>query len=230
MCLHGGTRTGDIFDMSRPINPKIRDAKKPLKKSGVRASQVTVPSGPRKIGYVRVSTVDQNLDLQITALRAIGCTEIREEKASAVKGERPIFSALLAEVKRGDSIVVWKLDRAGRNARELLGLVEDLKARGVGLTITTLGIDTTTVAGKLFVTLLAGFAEFETAQMVERVTAGRIEAVKRGVKFGPRRKITPTKIAAAKQLLADPKATISTVARTLGVGRSTLYRAIGSDL
>lgn len=214
--------------MKRPITPKIRNGKKTLVTTGVGASQVMVPSAPRKIGYVRVSTIEQNLDLQISAIQAVGCTEIREEKASAVKGERPIFDATIADLNAGDSLVVWKLDRAGRSARALLELVEDLKARGVGLVITTLGIDTTTIAGKLFATLLAGFAEFEVAQMRERTTAGRIEAHKRGVKFGPRPKVTPSRLASAKKLLADDGATVSKVARTLGIGRTTLYRALSA--
>ena len=140
-----------------------------------------------------------------------------------MKGDPPIFAATVAELRAGDSLVVWKIDRAGRSARALLELVEDLKARGVGLSITTLGADTATPAGKMFLTMLAAFAEFETSQMKERTTAGRIEAKKRGVQFGPRPKMTRAKINAARQLLADPIATVSTVARALGIGRSTLY-------
>lgn len=209
-----------------PKTPKIRDTKATPMKSRVRGSQVMISSRSRKIGYARVSSTEQNLALQVAALKAVGCTEIRTEKASAVKGDPPIFAATVAELKPGDSLVVWKIDRAGRSARHLLQLVEDLNARGVGLAITTLGADTTTPAGKMFLTMLAGFAEFETAQMRERTTAGRLEAMKRGVRFGPRPKMTPSKVAAAKQLLRDPAATVSTVARNLGVGRATLYRAL----
>ena len=212
--------------MKRPIIPKLRDTKATPAKSGVSASHVMVSSGARKIGYARVSTFEQNLDLQIAALTAVGCTDIRQEKASAVKGDPPIFAQTVAELRAGDSLVVWKIDRAGRSARALLELVEELKSRGVSLSITTLGADTATPAGKMFLTMLAAFAEFETSQMKERTTAGRIEARKRGVQFGPRPKMTPPKLKAARQLLNDPSASVSTVARALGVGRATLYRSL----
>lgn len=175
-----------------------------------------------------MSTFEQNLDLQIAALRSVGCTEIREEKASAVKGDPPIFAQLVDELQSRDTLVVWKIDRAGRSARALLQLVEELKGRGVSLAITTLGADTATPAGKMFLTMLAAFAEFETSQMKERTTAGRIEARKRGVVFGPRPKVTRTKLDAARRLLKDDEATVSTVARAIGVGRATLYRALAS--
>ena len=212
--------------MKRPIIPKIRDGKTTPAKSGVPESRVMVSNGPRKIGYARVSTFEQNLDLQISALKAVGCTEIREEKASAVKGDPPIFAELVGELKAGDTLVVWKIDRAGRSARALLQLVEDLKRRGVALAITTLGADTATPAGKMFLTMLAAFAEFETSQMKERTTAGRIEARKRGVVFGPRPKMTRSKLEAARRLLEDDGATVSMVANAIGVGRATLYRAL----
>ena len=128
--------------MKRPTIPKIRDTKTTPAKSGVSASQVMVSNGPRKIGYARVSTFEQNLNLRIAALTAVGCIKIRQEKASAVKGDPPIFAQTVAELRAGDSLVVWKIDRAGGSARALPELVEELKSRGVGLSITTFGADT----------------------------------------------------------------------------------------
>jgi len=185
--------------------------------------------GPRRIGYVRVSTIEQNLDLQRDALRAAGVNELREERASGRRRNRPVLEALLRELRAGDVLVCWKLDRVGRSTRHLLEIVEDFNARDVGLVATTQSIDTTTAMGRFFVTVLAAVAELEAETIRERVRAGVDAARRRGVAFGPARKVTRPKLAAAKRLLrGDSAASVASVARTLGVGRSTLYRALES--
>jgi DNA invertase Pin-like site-specific DNA recombinase len=186
------------------------------------------PASRRRIGYVRVSTTEQNVDMQVDALRAAGADEIRQEKASGRGRNRPVLNGLLTELCAGDVLVGWKLDRVGRSTRHLLEIVEDFNERGVGLVATTQAIDTTTPMGRFFVTVLAAVAELEAETIKERIHAGIAAARRRGVAFGPPRKVTRSKLAAAKKLLRDPTASVSSVAKTLGVGRSTLYRALGA--
>ncbi len=188
----------------------------------------SVPPPARRIGYVRVSTTEQNLEMQVEALTAAGADEIRPEKGSGRGRSRPVFNSLLADLRAGDVLVCWKLDRVGRSTRHLLEIVEDLNERGIGLIATTQAIDTTTPMGRFFVTVLSAVAELEAETIKERISAGIISARCRGVAFGPPRKVTPSKLAAAKRLLGNPAASVSAVARTLGVGRSTLYRALGN--
>ena len=108
-----------------------------------------------RIGYARVSTFDQNLDSQLDELKKAGCTKIFQEKASSVK-RRPEFEKCLDYLREGDTLVVWKLDRLGRTTKKLLELIDDLKDRGINLQIITLGVDTSTAAGRLFFTMMAG--------------------------------------------------------------------------
>jgi len=186
------------------------------------------PASRRRIGYVRVSTTEQNVDMQVDALRAAGADEIRQEKASGRGRNRPVLNGLLTELCAGDVLVCWKLDRVGRSTRHLLEIVEDFNERGVGLVATTQAIDTTTPMGRFFVTVLAAVAELEAETIKERIHAGIAAARRRGVAFGPPRKVTRSKLAAAKKLLRDPTASVASVAKTLGLGRSTLYRALGA--
>ena len=116
---------------------------------------------PRRIGYVRVSTTEQNVGLQRDALHAAGVTQLREERASGRRRDRPVLDSLLRELGAGDVLVCWKLDRIGRSTRHLLEIVEDFNGRGVGLIATTQAIDTTTAMGRVFVTVLAAVAELE---------------------------------------------------------------------
>lgn len=113
-----------------------------------------------KIGYERVSTLDQNLDSKLDELKKAGCTKIFQEKASSVK-KRPEFEKCLDYLRKGDTLVVRKLDRLGRTTKKLLELIDDLKVRGINLQIITLGVDTYTAAGRLLFTIMAGLAEME---------------------------------------------------------------------
>jgi DNA invertase Pin-like site-specific DNA recombinase len=125
------------------------------------------------VGYARVSTTDQNPQLQLTALEAAGCWPIFEEKASGVAEHRPVRDEALAQLQAGDTLTVWKLDRLGRSVMELLEIVNDLELRGIRFRCLTQPIDTSSAAGKMFLTLLAAFAEFERELMRERVLAGK---------------------------------------------------------
>jgi DNA invertase Pin-like site-specific DNA recombinase len=132
------------------------------------------------IGLARVSTRDQNPQLQLDALNAAGCWPIVEEKVSGVSDKRPVRDAALAQLKRGDTLTVWKLDRLGRSVSELLDIVTDLERRGIRFRCLTQTIDTSSPAGRMFLTLLAAFAEFEREIMRERVIAGLQAARERG--------------------------------------------------
>lgn len=140
-----------------------------------------------KIGYARVSTLDQNLDSQLDELKKVGCTKIFQEKASSVK-KRPEFDKCLDYLREGDTLVVWKLDRLGRTTKKLLELIDDLKDRGINLQIITLGVDTSTAAGRLFFTMMAGLAEMERELIRERTNAGLQAARARG-RMGGRKPI-----------------------------------------
>jgi DNA invertase Pin-like site-specific DNA recombinase len=152
------------------------------------------------IGYARISTGDQTLDLQRDALREAGCIDIYEEQASGARMARPILSAALRACREGDLLVVWKLDRLGRNTKHLLEIVEDLTQRGVGLkTLTGYAIDTSTPHGKLALHMFAALAEYERALIQERVLAGIAAARARGRKGGRKPKLTQEQ----QQLAAD---------------------------
>lgn len=180
----------------------------------------------RSIGYVRVSTDEQNLDLQRDAMRAVGVEDIREEKASGRRRDRAVLAGVLEQLQAGDVLVVWKIDRIARSTKHLLEIVEGLQNRGIGFVSLTQAIDTTTPMGRFFTTVLAAVAELEADTIRERVVAGIDSARRRGVKFGPPVKATPSRIEAAQRLLQEPGSSVASVARTLGIGRSTLYRSL----
>lgn len=175
------------------------------------------------IGYARVSTQDQNLDLQIEALRRAGCESIYEDKASGSKIERAGLEQARAMLRQGDTLVVWKLDRLGRNLKQLVTLVEELRTEGIEFKSLTDSIDTSTPSGRFFFHVIASFAEMERELMIERTRAGLETARLLGRKGGRKRKFTESKVEAAKKLLASgipPR----DVAKNLGVSVPTLYR------
>jgi DNA invertase Pin-like site-specific DNA recombinase len=153
---------------------------------------IVAAAGPIAWGYARVSTDQQELALQVDALTAVGVRRehLIEETASGAK-ERPALAALLDRIRVGDSLIVWKVDRLGRNALEAVANAERLQAIGVRLVITTLGIDTATPAGKLVYGVLAQIAEFERAQMLERTHTGIAAARRRGVVIGRPKTLSP---------------------------------------
>ncbi len=178
-----------------------------------------------KYGYARVSTVDQNANLQKDALRAAGCMKVVTEQISGASAKRPKLDKLLASLTAGDVITVWRLDRLGRSLPHLIEVVSDLEAKGAHFQSLTEGIDTTTAQGRLTFHLMGALAEFERSLIIERTQAGLKAAQKRGVRIGRPPALKPAQIKHAKKLI-DGGERPSAVAASLNVDRSTLYRAI----
>jgi DNA invertase Pin-like site-specific DNA recombinase len=176
------------------------------------------------IGYARVSTEDQKLDLQHDALRAAGCTRIFDEKISGTGMRLPARDDLIDYARPGDVVVVYKLDRLGRSLRDLVDIVVRLKDSGVGLRSVHESIDTTTATGKLTFHVFAALAEFETDVLRERTRAGLVAARSRGARLGRPPALGPDQVEMARTLLANPKLSARQVAAQLGVHRATLYR------
>ena len=175
------------------------------------------------VGYARVSTQDQNPELQLDALKGAGCERLFEEKASGAKRDRPELAAALSFMRNGDALAVWKLDRLARSLKQLMETVEDLSARGIGFRSLTEAIDTTTSGGRLVFHIFGALAEFERGIIRERTTAGLDAARARG-RFGGRPKaLTDADLGVARTLLKDGDLTIAQVAERLGVAPSTLY-------
>src|SRR3954471_4376456 len=168
------------------------------------------------IGYARVSTEDQNLDLQRDALRKAGCKKIFEEKESGRAGtRRPAFEAALAYLRPEDQLVVWKVDRLGRSLREMINTAHDLQKQGVKVLSLTENVDTETATGRLMFNFLGTIAEYFVDLNRERTVEALKGALARGRKGGRQRKLTADDKAVARAMLADP--TISAIAKRLGV-------------
>jgi DNA invertase Pin-like site-specific DNA recombinase len=177
-----------------------------------------------KIGYARVSTLEQNLDLQIRALKKSGCKRIFQEKVSSTGRKRLEFLRMLDQFREGDTIVVWKLDRLARSTRELLETMETIGEAGARFqSLSEPWADTTTHAGKMIMTVFAGIAEFERELIRERTAAGRDAARSRGVQFGRPRKLNSEQEQLARRLIDEGKS-VSEVAKTFNVHAATIYR------
>ncbi|MGB7917500.1 MAG: recombinase family protein [Rhodomicrobium sp.] len=176
------------------------------------------------IGYARVSTRDQNHDLQLDALSEAGCRKIFEEKLSAANRDRPQLQAALDYVRAGDTLVVWKLDRLARSLKQLIETVEMLAEREIGFRSLTENIDTTSSGGRLIFHVFGALAEFERSIIRERTTAGLVAARARGRVGGRPRSLSEEDIHIAKALLRDGKLTIAEIAERLDVAPSTLYK------
>ena len=175
------------------------------------------------IGYARVSTQDQNLDLQRQALEQAGCKKIYEDKLSGSRADRPGLAQALDMLREGDTLVVWKLDRLGRSVKQLVDLVGQLHKENVQFKSLTDSIDTSTPSGRFFFHVMASLAEMERELIIERTRAGLEIARQLGRTGGRKRKLTESKVESAKKLLASgvpPR----DVAKNLGVSVPTLYR------
>ncbi|WP_078552186.1 recombinase family protein [Bacillus alkalicellulosilyticus] len=176
-------------------------------------------------GYARVSTKDQNLETQLQQLQARKCDVIIEEKMTGATFKRPKLEQLLKDVNEGDTIIVTRVDRLGRNTQQLLQLVEDLQQHNISLYIIELGIEATHRNGKLFLTILSALAENERELLAEKRTAGLENAKAKGVKLG-RKGIAKGKLEHALTLWKQGDMTIKKIEESTGVGKSILYREI----
>jgi DNA invertase Pin-like site-specific DNA recombinase len=180
---------------------------------------------PRLIGYARVSTDQQTTALQLDALRAAGCVTIHEDSASGSSRARPGLARAIKDLRSGDTLVVWKLDRLGRSLRDLLDIAESLRERDVPLRSLTDHIDAGTAAGRMLYAVLGAVAQFERDVLRERTVAGLAAAKRRGERLGRRPALTPAQVREAKAMVKRGDSA-SHVARILRIGRSTLYRAL----
>lgn len=183
-----------------------------------------------KIGYARVSTKDQNLNMQIEALSREGCEQIFSEKQSSSR-ERLEFEKLRASVRSGDIVIVWKLDRLGRSIKDLVNIIDEFKAKGVQFRSIVDNFDTTTPNGRLFFSIIAALAEYERELIKERTRAGLESARQRGRVGGRRPGLSQeakNKAAAAKHLYLDEKLPIEEILKSLHISRATLYRYLRS--
>ena len=177
------------------------------------------------IGYARVSTHDQTLALQQDALQQAGCSKIFTDTASGVKAERKGLDEALAYVRKGDTLVVWRLDRLGRSLPHLITTMTALEGQGIGFKSLTENIDTTTSGGKLIFHIFGALAEFERNLIRERTTAGLMTARTRG-RLGGRPKALTGKQLSIAQDLYEKRHPIAEICRTLKVSKATLYRAL----
>ncbi|AWP59084.1 recombinase [Bordetella bronchiseptica] len=181
----------------------------------------------QRIGYARVSTDDQHLDLQRDTLARAGCKVIYEEAASGKSAVRPELEQCRKALRAGDTLVVWRLDRLGRSLPDLVQIVADLERQGVGFESLTEKIETGSAAGKLVFHVFAALAEFERGLIRERTQAGLAAARARGRAGGRRPKLDEQQVREIKVLLRDPGIQVADVARRYGVSRTTLYKHVG---
>lgn len=177
-----------------------------------------------RIGYARVSTDDQTLDLQRDALKRAKCRKIYEEKASGKNTDRPELEACLKALRSGDTLVIWRLDRLGRSLVDLIGVTTELHARGVQLESLTEKIDTGSPSGKLVLHVFGALAEFERNLIRERTMAGLRAARARGRNGGRPRKLSTRQCAMIKALVDAEQLSLEVIAAQFGVSRATLYR------
>jgi len=214
----------------KPISLLSKTVLKCYSQSASASMSFDKEAGPQRdftmlIGYARVSTLDQNLELQTEALTKAGCKKIFEDKVSGSRAERPGLTKVQDALRVGDTLVVWKLDRLGRSVKNLVDLVGDLHKQGVQFKSLTDAIDTGTPSGRFFFHVMASLAEMERELTIERTRAGLEVARKLGRKGGRKRQMTDSKIKSAKKLLVSgvpPR----DVASNLGVSVPTLYRWI----
>lgn len=177
------------------------------------------------IGYARVSTADQNPDLQRDALAAVGCARVFEDEASGARADRPGLAQALDYLRDGDTLVVWKLDRLGRSLPHLIETVASLAAKGVGFRSLTEAIHTTTPGGRLVFHLFGALGEFERDLIRERTRAGLAAAAVRGRKGGRKPVATPDRIDRARAMIARGLSVREAAAR-LRIGKTALYAAL----
>lgn len=176
-----------------------------------------------QVGYARVSTHEQNLSLQIDALKKSGCSEIFTDKISGSKSDRPGLQKALKFLREEDNLVVWRLDRLGRSLKHLIEIITILERQNIGFSSLQESIDTTTSGGRLIFHIFGALAEFERNLIRERTKAGLAAARARGRKGGRPRVLDDKKIQLARNLYDSRKHSVSEICETIGVSKSTLY-------
>lgn len=182
------------------------------------------------VGYARVSTIDQNLDLQMDALRAAGCGHIYKDVASGSKTERPGLDQALAYLREGDMLVVWKLDRLGRSLGHLIEIVDSLEKRNIAFKSLQESLDSSTSGGKLIFHIFGAIAQFERELIRERTLAGLKAARARGRMGGRKKVLNSEQIEAGKVLFQDKSRPISDICGVLKCSKSTFYRYCSEGL
>ena len=178
------------------------------------------------IGYARVSTFDQSLDLQIDALKQAGCEKICKDQMSGAKAARPGLAEALAFARKGDTLVVWRLDRLGRSLRHLITTVEEMRGKGIALKSLQDNIDSATATGELQFHIFGALAQFERALIQERTKAGLASARARG-RFGGRpKKLTREQMQMAAAMMQTKSASVKQICATFQIGRTTLYKYV----
>ena len=175
------------------------------------------------VGYARVSTLEQDVSLQVDALKQAGCGKIFRDKASGAKSERPGLRDALEYAREGDTLLVWSLDRLGRSLKHLIETVTLLEGRGVGFRSLQEAVDTTTSGGRLIFHVFGALAEFERSLIRERTRAGLAAARARGRKGGRPKALDSKKIRLAYELYDEKKYTIREICQILGISKPTLY-------
>jgi DNA invertase Pin-like site-specific DNA recombinase len=176
------------------------------------------------VGYARISTGDQNVDLQVDALKQAGCRKIFEETASGANKNRPKLAEAIDYLQTGDTFVVWKLDRMARSLSQLIDTIDRIHELGCGFRSITESIDTTTAAGRLTFHIIGALAEFERNIIRERTIAGLRAAAARGRKGGRPKALDEGSLKIANALLRDGLLTVKDVAKQVGVSPATLYK------
>ena len=183
-----------------------------------------------RIGYVRVSTLEQNLDLQKDALQKAGCERIFEDVASGKREQRNGLDRAREQLRKGDVLVVWRLDRLGRSLKHLIELMTELENEGIGFQSMTESIDTTSPGGKLVFHIFASLAEFERGLIRERTNAGLAAARARGKKGGRPKRLEPQQRSMAIELYRQRQDTVAEICRMVHISKPTLYSYIREDL
>lgn len=182
-----------------------------------------------RIGYARVSTDDQNLSLQLDALAKAGCDKIYEDRMSGAKAARPGLQLALEVARAGDLLVVWRLDRLGRSLKDLIEMVSQMEARGVGFQSLQESVDTTSSGGKLIFHIFGALAEFERQLIRERTQAGLTAARARGRRGGRPKALEPTKRQLAVKLYHAKEHPVDEICRMMGISKPTLYKYVAES-